>query len=420
MLPGMLGSRRRSVVIATLCALAGSLTAVSACGADDREPRGDGPAAVTGTNGDGAAANGRAADGNDGGRGERAAQAPTRDAGAAPGAEHFKLTQAANGVSAPVWVGAAPGDRRGLWVAQQNGRLLRIAGGKKTVRLSVASQTTASGERGLLGVAFLPDYAKSKRLVIHYTNRSGDTRVELWRMGKRATRMATLLRVKQPYANHNGGPLVFGDRNRLYFGLGDGGGGNDPDRTAQNPNSRLGKILVATVNRNSKRPSWKIAAYGLRNPWRMWFDRQAKELWIADVGQNAVEEISRIPAIGKAPNLGWSTYEGRRRNGAGAGRLSGTGNVIWPVLQYDHDHGCSVTGGEIYRGNKIGPLRGRYVFGDFCSGAIWSARPTSNGGVEDVRKETAELPQLTSFGAGPDGELYATALSGSVMRLSAK
>lgn len=410
----MLGAmvRRASSLSAAasgVAALGLSLLAVSACGATDPEPdpAAAPPAAATTSTSPAEAV--------------RAAAPPTRTADGGNRGESFGLDEVADGLKAPTWVGRAPGDEQGLWVAQQDGRVLRITNGRPSLRISIASRTRASGEQGLLGVAFLPDFARSQMVVLHSTNRSGDTRVELWRLGstaRRAKLVRTLLRVDQPYANHNGGQLAFGEGNRLYLGLGDGGSADDPERRAQDLSTKLGKLLVATVT-PTNRPSWKVAAYGLRNPWRFWFDPQEKEFWIADVGQSAVEEISRIPARGKPRNLGWSRYEGRRRNPNGDSRLRGSGKLVWPVIQYDHDEGCSVTGGEIYRGSSVPALKGRYVFGDFCSGTLWSAEPTSDGGVGTVRREQATLPQLTSFGSGPDGELYATTLSGEVHRLIA-
>ncbi len=356
-----------------------------------------------------------------------AAALPTPPASAQPQAAKpgttFRVSAAVKGLQNPIWVGSAPGDAAGLWVAQQGGQLLRVTGSKKSVKLTIASRTDADSERGLLGVAFLPGYATNKLVVLHSTNLAGDTRVELWKIGSSAKKgrlVRTLLRQKQPFANHNGGQLEFGQGDTLYLGLGDGGAGDDPQRNGQNLGTKLGKILSATVTPTSK-PTWKIEAYGLRNPWRFWFDAPRNELWVADVGQNAIEEINRIPlGASTPPNLGWSVFEGGLRDEAGDDALSGSGELIWPVIAYRHDDagGCSVTGGEIYGGSAIPGLRGRYVYGDFCSGRLWSVEP-DGAGVGPLRLETANVPQLSSFGADAKGELYAASLGGTVYKLRA-
>lgn len=342
--------------------------------------------------------------------------------GSTPG-RTFDLRTRATGFTAPIWVGGAPGDSAGLWVAEQGGRLYRVRNGKRVLKLSIASRTSADGERGLLGVAFLPSYATTRLVVLSSTNKAGNSRVELWRIGSTAKRgklVRTLLRQTQPYANHNGGHVTFGAGNTLYFGLGDGGSGDDPERRAQNPATRLGKMLAATVT-PTNRPSWRIIASGVRNPWRFSYDAELNELWIGDVGQGAIEEVSRLPldAGGAAPNLGWGPFEGGRRNPAGGDELRGNGRVIWPVATYEHgEDGCSITGGFVYRGAAIPALRGRYVFGDFCSGRLWSVAP-SGSGVGTVRQERATVPQLTSFGTDLKGELYATSGGGTIYRLVA-
>lgn len=357
-----------------------------------------------------------------------AAPLPTPPASAQPKpatqGTSFRLTTAARGLQSPLWIGHAPGDADGLWVAQQGGQLVRTAKGRKVVKLTIASRTDADGERGLLGVAFLPDYAKSRLVVLHSTNLAGDTRVELWKVGasaKKGKLVRTLLRQKQPFPNHNGGQLEWGRGNTLYLGLGDGGSGDDPQRNGQNLKTKLGKILSATVTATNK-PVWRTAAYGLRNPWRFWFDDARNELWVADVGQNAQEEIDRVPLdLPTPPNLGWSVFEGGLRDPAGDDALSGDGKLIWPVITYGRDEatgGCSVTGGQIYDGTAVPTLRGRYVYGDFCNGNLWTVEPSGDG-VGPIRAETAKVPQLSSFGTDSKGELYAASLSGTVYRLRA-
>lgn len=344
--------------------------------------------------------------------------ASAQPAPATPG-RTFSLRPIARGLGGALWVGHAPGDAKGVWVARQNGQLYRLAGGRRTLRLSISGRTRAEGERGLLGVAFHPTYARTRLVVLSSTNRAGDSRVELWRLGaspKRARLVRTLLSQRQPFANHNGGHVTFGAGNTLYLGLGDGGGGNDPLRAGQSTATRLGKILRATVAPTG-RSSWTPVARGVRNPWRFWFDGERNELWVGDVGQNAFEEVSRVPLDGSStPNLGWGPFEGGRRNPAGGDTLSG-GTLIWPVITYAQgENGCSITGGEIYSGSGIPALRGRYVYGDFCSGRLWSTEPAGVG-VGPIRRESATIPQLTSFGSDAAGELYATSGGGTVYRL---
>jgi glucose/arabinose dehydrogenase len=204
----------------------------------------------------------------------------------------------------------------------------------------------------------------------------------------------------------------------LYLGLGDGGGAFDPRRTAQDDRSQLGKLLATDVG--APTPKWETVMYGLRNPWRFSFDSALSEVWIADVGQDAIEEINRVALELDEPpkNLGWSAYEGSRRIGKRA--LAGTGEVVWPVVAYDHDDGCSVTGGVVYRGRRLRELGGRYVYGDFCTGTLWSVRPRPDGRVEDLRfEQSAKLPLLTHIGTDADGELVLAAHNGTVYRAQA-
>ncbi len=332
----------------------------------------------------------------------------------------FALKTVASGLPGAIWVGHAPGDAKGLWIARQNGQLFRMSpGGKPQLRLSISTRTKAEGERGLLGVAFHPSYASTKLVVLSSTNRAGNTRVELWRIGsspRRATLVRTLLRQAQPFPNHNGGHVVFGAGTTLYLGLGDGGSGDDPQRNGQKLSTKLAKILSANVT-PSGRPSWRTVAYGLRNPWRFSYEAELGELWIADVGQNAIEEVSRVPLGGAAPNLGWSVFEGGLRDPNGDDALSGSGELIWPVITYEHgDDGCSITGGQIYRGTAISALRGRYVYGDFCSGRLWSVAPDGKG-VGTIRREAESVGQLTSFGTDAAGELYAVSGGGTISKL---
>jgi glucose/arabinose dehydrogenase len=224
-----------------------------------------------------------------------------------------------------------------------------------------------------------------------------------------------LLRLDQPEENHNGGQLAFGPDERLYLGLGDGGGAFDPRRTAQDPEQLLGKLVA--VDADARSPHWEVVLTGLRNPWRFWFDPALGEIWIGDVGQDDVEEINRVPLELDEPpkNLGWSAYEGTRPI-AGHDLEPGT-ELVWPVAAYTHDEGgCSITGGVVYGGAALPDLVRRYVYGDFCAGTLWSLQGTAEGGATDVRREQATVPQLTHIGTDADGELVFASGAGDVYR----
>jgi glucose/arabinose dehydrogenase len=196
--------------------------------------------------------------------------------------------------------------------------------------------------------------------------------------------------------------------------MGDGGAGGDPENRAQNMNTLLGKLVRIDVSRS--RPSPEIAALGLRNPWRFSFDRANGDLWTADVGQNAWEEIDYLPRgrLGELTNYGWDVWEGRARFENKP--LSG-GALVQPLEVYSHSLGCSVTGGFVYRGSAVPAARGRYFYGDYCSGIVWSLRQV-DGRASDVRRESFRIEGLSSFGEDARGELYATSLNGRVFRLS--
>jgi len=224
-----------------------------------------------------------------------------------------------------------------------------------------------------------------------------------------------LLHVDQPEENHNGGQLAFGPDGRLYLGLGDGGGAFDPDETAQDLDRRLGKVL--SIDADAPRAGWRVELYGLRNPWRFSFDFALGEVWIADVGQDDVEEIDRVLLEPDEPpkNLGWSAYEGTDPTDVGHD-LEGGGELVWPVATYTHDDGCSVTGGSVYGGARLPGLARRYVYGDFCSGAIWTLKGTPEGRAIDVRRERARVPQLSHIGTDAAGELLFASSAGAIYR----
>jgi glucose/arabinose dehydrogenase len=219
-----------------------------------------------------------------------------------PATEHgrahsFDVERIATGLNRPVWVGAAPGDPGALWVLEQPGRVVRIAGAERTTLLDISSQVLTGTEQGLLGIAFHPDFATNRRLFLHWSDRRGDTRVAEFRATEDlraidAQPERALLYVDQPEENHNGGQLAFGPDGRLYLGLGDGGGAFDPRRTAQDPKNLLGKLIATDVEQRTAK--WSVVLSGLRNPWRFWFDPALGEVWIGDVGQDEIEEVDRV------------------------------------------------------------------------------------------------------------------------------
>jgi glucose/arabinose dehydrogenase len=331
----------------------------------------------------------------------------------------FRKTLAARGFAQPLQVTAPRSEPGRLYVVEQRGTVRVIDHGRTQPGffLDVRSRVTAGGEQGLLGLAFDPRYASNRLIYVDYTDTSGDTRVVRFRTnGVRAlpATASVLLAIDQPYPNHNGGNLVFGPDGYLYVGTGDGGAAGDPENRAQNTGSLLGKMLRLDVRRPGIAP--EMVGLGLRNPWRYSFDRATGDLYIGDVGQDTVEEIDFTPR--RSPgleNYGWSAFEGTRpfKN-----EQLGPGTLVSPIFQYTHARGCSVTGGFVYRGRARPALRGRYVFGDYCSGTVWSLRVVG-GRATAVRVEPFTIPNLSSFGEDPAGELYAVSQSrGAVYRLT--
>ena len=290
--------------------------------------------------------------------------------------------------------------------------------------LDITGRVRYGGEQGLLGLAFHPDYKKNGRLFVNYVRQSdGSTVIAEFRVSPDANVAETderlLLTVAQPYPNHKGGMVEFGPDGFLYIGLGDGGSGGDPGNRGQNTNELLGKLLRIDVDHGTPyaipkdnpfaagggRP--EIHAYGLRNPWRFSFDRQTGELWAADVGQNAWEEIDIVRRGG---NYGWRVMEGRHcflpRDGCARDGL------ILPVAEYGHDGGrCAITGGYVYRGARLPALRGVYLYADFCSGEIIGLAE----GTQRVLLKTGM--QIASFGQDQDGELYVVGHGGTIHRI---
>lgn len=330
----------------------------------------------------------------------------------------------------PLWVGVAPGEPNRLYVAERGGRLYRIEGAQRSLVLDLGPYLTTAGlEQGLIGLAFAPDYATTGRLFVHYSGReSGETVIaHLQRQDDRfdPTKQVRVFTLDQPYPNHNGGSIEFGPDGYLYVALGDGGGAGDPQNRAQNLAELHGKILRLEVgafegyrippsNPFVDKPPARaeIWAYGLRNPFRIAFDRPTGDLWIGDVGQNRVEQIDRIPAGQGGLNFGWKIMEGNERYSPGP-----TEGLTPPVATYTHSEGnCAVTGGVVYRGQAIPALMGSYLFGDYCSGRLWRLPPGSS--QPELLLETGM--SISSFGLDGQGEVLVVDLKGSVNRLVAK
>jgi glucose/arabinose dehydrogenase len=287
--------------------------------------------------------------------------------------------------------------------------------------LDIHNLVKSGGEQGLLSMAFHPRYARNHLFYVDYTNTSGDTRVVEYRsrgLSSTPRRTRQILAIDQPYENHNGGQLAFGPDGYLYVGMGDGGSGGDPQNRAQNLGSLLGKLL--RLNVGIARPRPVIVGYGLRNPWRFSWDRRTRDLYIGDVGEGDWEEVDvRTPRQQRLlSNYGWRVWEGRTRFTLGQ-RVNPRGRLVFPIATYSHDTGCSVTGGYVYRGAAVPAAVGRYFFGDYCNGRLWSFRVSGSGRASPARQEPFSVPSLSSFGEDARGELYATSLEGALYKLGA-
>ena len=335
----------------------------------------------------------------------------------------LELKLVATGLDEPVFATAAPGQQSRLYIVEQPGRIriLEFGGGQAPTLLDepfldITTKVESGGERGLLSAVFHPEYEANGLFYVNYTDLNGDTRVVEYRDsptdGPAQTR--ELLHVQQPYANHNGGQLAFGPDGLLYVGMGDGGSSGDPENRAQDLSSRLGKLLRLDVDRPGAR--WEMVGYGLRNPWRFSFDSVTGDLWIGDVGQGRLEEIDFVPAaeLGELHNFGWDVFEGTEE--FEDKQLAPQGTVVEPLSEYSHDYGCSVTGGYVYRGEALrDEAWGRYFYGDYCSGSIWSLALWDD--QVSRRRHGFEVQGLSSFAEGPSGQLYALSRTGSVYQL---
>jgi glucose/arabinose dehydrogenase len=333
-------------------------------------------------------------------------------------AAELSLQRVASGFDAPVHVVFPPSEPGRFYVVEQRGVVWRLANGNRSIFIDIRAAVQSGGEQGLLSIAFHPRYKSNRRFYLNYTDNSGDTRVVEYRANPSRTRALLntrrqLFSVDQPYSNHNGGLSTFGPDGKLYTGMGDGGSGGDPENRAQNLGTLLGKLVTIDVDRRGAKP--QIAALGLRNPWRFSWDRKTRDLYIADVGQGEWEEIDFIPWNSPGlENYGWDVYEGNEKY---EDKSLSRGRLVQPVAVYSHDEGCSVTGGFVYRGSKVPAAVGRYFYGDYCSGRVWSL-VVRNGKAQDVRREPFEVENLSSFGEDAAGELYFVAHGGTIYRLA--
>ena len=348
----------------------------------------------------------------------------------------------ATGLSHPLYLTHAADGSGRLFLVEQEGSIRIVEHGTllKEPFLDIADRVLSGGERGLLGLAFHPDYRRNGRLFLCYTRKPDGTTVvaEYRRADSRDQALPkelVLMLVTQPAPNHNGGMIGFGPDGYLYIALGDGGPGGDPENRSQNSHDLLGKILRIDVNRGdpygipgdnpflSGDGRQEIFAWGFRNPWRFSFDRETGHLWAADVGQNKWEEIDLVL---RGKNYGWRIMEGAHCFATSRWLLlkfwCDTTGLTMPVAEYGHQEGrCAVTGGYVYRGMKNPTLRGWYLFGDYCSGEIFGLRPTATG-LSPVVQEPQVLANtglgISSFGEDEEGELYVVGHGGTVHRIS--
>ncbi len=358
------------------------------------------------------------------------------------------LTPFKSGFASPVFMTSAHDGSGRLFVAEQGGRvkvISRDGAVLPTPLLDLSARVSKGTEQGLLGLAFHPNFRTNGKFYVDFTNLAGDTVINEYRLSPPSSNRVTLpgrriIKIDQPYVNHNGGDIAFGPDGFLYIGMGDGGSGGDPGNRAQSRNTLLGKILRINVNGHTATRGYlipssnpyvgragrdEIWSYGLRNPWRFSIDPATGALWIGDVGQNRFEEVDRslrgiYKVGGRGRNYGWRVLEGRHCfiPATGCSRVGKT----MPLIEYAHDNpnttddNCAVTGGYVYRGNAYPLLRGQYVYGDFCSGRSW----TISAGASPLVKPTLRLDTslaISSFALNGGGELFVLSLDGGIYRV---
>lgn len=361
-----------------------------------------------------------------------------------PASFSIGLETFASGFESPVYaVGPDDGSGR-FFVVEQTGRIRIVREGEVvTAPFLDISEVVESGgsEQGLLGLAFPVDFAESGEFYVYYTARIGegvgDNTIARYRVSEADPDLAdptsgeVLLAVPDSRTNHNGGTVQFGPDGYLYAGLGDGGGGGDPDNNGQNPGTLLGSVLridptgddvpyaIPADNpfADGAGDAPEVWAWGLRNPWRFSFDRATGDLYIGDVGQSAIEEINWLPAeTPGGTNFGWNIKEGTRCLDGAACDVAG---LTEPVAEYSHDFGCSVVGGYVYRGELEPELQGIYLFGDFCTGLVWGM--VQNEAGDWITSDPIETGlRISSFGEDANGEVYIVDIAGDVYRVTSE
>jgi glucose/arabinose dehydrogenase len=349
----------------------------------------------------------------------------------------LRFAAVASGLVAPTFLASPPGSTD-IYVVEQPGRIRKLVNGvPQAPVVDISARVSSGGERGMLSLAFDPQFGVNGNVFVYFTDTDGDIAIERFALpvtggvqppsGSEATAERVLTIAHRSFANHNGGQLQFGPDGMLYLGTGDGGGGGDPLGSGQNLDTLLGKILRIDVSalpykvppdnpfvgQPGKRP--EVWAFGVRNPWRFSFDHTTRNLYIADVGQGSREEVDVVAASAAGLNYGWNIWEGTICHPASAS--CNPAGVAMPLIDYDHGDGCSITGGYVYRGSALPELAGRYLYSDFCGG--WLRSFLVAGGVAIERTDWGVTPvgNIQSFGIDSRNELYVLTSAGGVYRL---
>jgi glucose/arabinose dehydrogenase len=344
----------------------------------------------------------------------------------------------ASGLESPTYLTSPPGGTD-VYAVEQPGRVRKLVRGvPQPPVIDISSRVSAGGERGMLSLAFDPQFAVTGHAFVYFTDPVGDIAIERFTLpvtpgapspgSVEATAVRVLTIAHRAFANHNGGQLQFGPDGMLYVGTGDGGGGGDPLGSGQDLDSLLGKLLRIDVTslpyrvppdnpfvgQPGRRP--EIWAFGLRNPWRFAFDLPTRTLYIADVGQGRREEVNVVADGAGERNYGWNIWEGTICYPSGTS-CSPSG-ITMPLIDYDHADGCSITGGYVYRGSALPEVAGRYFYSDYCSG--WLRSFLAAGGAATERTDWGIMPvgNIQSFGVDARGELYTLTSAGGVYRLA--
>jgi len=352
-----------------------------------------------------------------------------------PDPQKYTWRMVVDGLESPVdLANAADGSGR-LFILEQSGaiKIFDQESLLPTPFLDIRGRVgSESSEQGLLGLAFHPQYPLNGYFFVNYTNRGGDTVIARYQVSGTDKNIAKpesekiILTISQPFANHNGGMLAFGPDGYLYVATGDGGSGGDPQGNGQSLDTLLGKIMRLDIDQEDSYTipadnpfadsnSPEIWAYGLRNPWRFTFDSLTGDMYIGDVGQNQWEEIDFLPAGSPGgSNFGWNFLEGTHQfNGTPPNIFA----LVPPIVEYDHEFGCSVTGGVVYRGSQLPGFNGVYLYGDFCSGNVWGTLQNAGGDWESALL-FKNMGRISSFGEDGTGEVYLVDYNGTVSILS--